>query len=193
MGWQSEHRKLISHTRVQSRWSLRLLQRSGGTEMEKGEKKIFEFIRQPETPSYSLYQKGREACSVHKINTDTKSKETEIKSDRCRESLKYWWGESTNEEKWTTTAWGDGVMEGRDGASQLEFFLWDRQSHSASLELMTGFSCKRLLIYWTAVQNVKTVPHKDLYHLVTLLASGSLLKLLLWYTNVYVMQMSAAK
>lgn len=48
---------------------------------EKGKgKKDFDFIWQPETPSHSLHQKGREAWSVHchKINTDTKSKETEI-------------------------------------------------------------------------------------------------------------------
>lgn len=45
------------------------------------EEKDFDSIWQPETPSHSLYQKGREAWSVqcHKINTDTKSKETEIK------------------------------------------------------------------------------------------------------------------
>lgn len=44
-------------------------------------KKDFDFIWQTETPFYSLYQKGREAWSVHchKINTDIKSKETEIK------------------------------------------------------------------------------------------------------------------
>lgn len=48
---------------------------------EGGRKKDFDFIWQPETPFHSLYQKGREAWSVHchKINTDTKSKETEIK------------------------------------------------------------------------------------------------------------------
>lgn len=48
---------------------------------EREGKKDFDFIWQPETPSHSLYQKGREAWSVHchKINTDTKSKETEIK------------------------------------------------------------------------------------------------------------------
>lgn len=71
----------------------------GNRDGEGRKKKIFDFIRQPETPSYSLYQKGREAWSVHKINTDTKSKETEIKSDRCRESLKYWGRERANEEK----------------------------------------------------------------------------------------------
>lgn len=53
----------------------------GKREREGGKKKDFDFIWQPETPSHSLYQKGREAWSVHchKINTDTKSKETEIK------------------------------------------------------------------------------------------------------------------
>lgn len=59
-------------------------------EMEK--KKDFDFIWQPETPSHSLYQKGQEAWSVHchKINTDTKSRETEIKRviDVEREKLK---------------------------------------------------------------------------------------------------------
>ena len=53
----------------------------GAREKGEGGKKDFDFIWQPETPSHSLYQKGREAWSVHchKINTDTKSKETEIK------------------------------------------------------------------------------------------------------------------
>lgn len=50
---------------------------------EKGGKRDFDFIWQPETPSHSHQQKKKEweAWSVHchKINTDTKSKEREIK------------------------------------------------------------------------------------------------------------------
>lgn len=91
-GWQSEHRELISHTQVQSQWSLRLLRWNEGKERGRGEKGDFDLIWQPETPSHCLYQKGREAWSVHchKINTDTKRGETEIKRviDVEREKVK---------------------------------------------------------------------------------------------------------
>lgn len=77
----------------------------GAREKREGGKKDFDFIWQPETPSHSLYQKGREAWSVHchKINTDTKSKETEIKRviDVEREKVKKKKGnrKGQNEEK----------------------------------------------------------------------------------------------
>lgn len=61
-------------------------------ERGRGEKGDFDLIWQPETPSHCLYQKGREAWSVHchKINTDTKGRETEIKRviDVEREKVK---------------------------------------------------------------------------------------------------------
>lgn len=72
------------HTHTSSKpmeFALVAVERGKREGRERERKKDFDFIWQPETPSHSLYQKGREAWSVHchKINTDTKSKEAEIK------------------------------------------------------------------------------------------------------------------
>lgn len=85
MGWQSEHRELISQTRVQSRWSSRLLLERGNGEGG-GERKDFDFIWQPETPSHSLYQKRARSVERALPQNQYRHKEPGDRdkgSDRC--------------------------------------------------------------------------------------------------------------
>lgn len=89
IGWQSEHRKLISHTQPRGLGGKRRGRKRG----------LWFYLAQ--TPSQSLHQTGWEARSVsrRKINTDAKSHETVKEMDR--------WGERKRTQKFNRKTLAD--------------------------------------------------------------------------------------